>query len=47
MWFVAATLLFVVLLYGIAETLATRIRQQEEYIGAMTAIAILPCPRLA
>jgi ABC-2 type transport system permease protein len=41
-WFVAATVLFVVLMYGIAETLASRIRQQEEYIGATPAIAILP-----
>ena len=32
-WFVAAALLFVVLMYGIAETLAARIHQQEEYIG--------------
>jgi ABC-type polysaccharide/polyol phosphate export permease len=34
--------LFVVLMYGIAETLAARIQQQEEYIGATPAIAILP-----
>jgi ABC-2 type transport system permease protein len=41
-WFVAASVLFVVLMYGIAETLASRIRQQEEYIGATPAVAILP-----
>jgi ABC-2 type transport system permease protein len=41
-WFVAAAALFVVLMYGIAETLAARIHQQEEYIGATPAIAILP-----
>jgi ABC-2 type transport system permease protein len=41
-WFVAAAALFVVLMYGIAETLAARIRQQEEYIGVTPAIAILP-----
>jgi ABC-type polysaccharide/polyol phosphate export permease len=29
-------------MYGIAETLAARIHQQEEYIGATPAIAILP-----
>ena len=29
-------------MYGIAETLASRIHQQEEYIGATPAIAILP-----
>jgi ABC-2 type transport system permease protein len=41
-WFAAAALLFVVLMYGIAETLAARIHQQEEYIGATPVIAILP-----
>jgi ABC-2 type transport system permease protein len=41
-WFVAASALFVVLMYGIAETLAARIHQQEEYIAATPAIAILP-----
>jgi ABC-type polysaccharide/polyol phosphate export permease len=41
-WFVIATVLFVVLMYGIAETLASRIRSQEEYIAATPVIAILP-----
>jgi len=41
-WFAAAALLFVVLMYGVAETLAARIPQQEEYIGATPVIAILP-----
>src|SRR5947209_8395861 len=41
-WFVAAAMLFVVLMYGIAETLASRIHRQEEYIAATPAIAILP-----
>ena len=41
-WFVAAAVLFVVLMYAIAETLAARIHQQEEYIAATPAIAILP-----
>src|ERR687887_1674557 len=41
-WFAAAAVLFVILMYGIAETLAARIHQQEEYIGATPAIAILP-----
>src|SRR5262245_56193264 len=41
-WFVGAAVLFVILMYGIAETLAARIHQQEEYIGATPAIAILP-----
>jgi ABC-2 type transport system permease protein len=41
-WFVGAAVLFAVLMYGIAETLAARIHRQEEYIGATPAIAILP-----
>jgi ABC-2 type transport system permease protein len=41
-WFVAASLLFVVLMYAVAETLAAHIRTAEEYIGATPAIAILP-----
>jgi ABC-2 type transport system permease protein len=41
-WFTAAALLFVVLMYGIAETLAARIRRQEEYIAVTPAIAIVP-----
>jgi ABC-2 type transport system permease protein len=42
LWFAAAALLFVVLMYGIAETMAARIPSQEEYIGATPVIAILP-----
>jgi ABC-2 type transport system permease protein len=41
-WFVAAGLLFAVLMYGVAETLASRIPKQEEYIGATPVVAILP-----
>jgi ABC-type multidrug transport system permease subunit len=41
-WFVAATLLFTVFMYGVAETLASKINKQEEYIGATPALAILP-----
>jgi ABC-2 type transport system permease protein len=41
-WFTVAALLFVVLMYGIAETLAARIPRQEEYIAATPVIAILP-----
>jgi ABC-2 type transport system permease protein len=41
-WFVGATFLFVVMMYGAAETLASRIHQQEEYIGMTPVIAILP-----
>lgn len=42
LWFIASALLLAVGMYGIAETLANRIRKQEEYIGAVPAIAILP-----
>jgi len=41
-WFVAASVLFTVFMYGVAETLAARIPRQEEYIGATPAVAILP-----
>jgi ABC-2 type transport system permease protein len=41
-WFAGATLLFTVFMYGVAETLASRISKQEEYVGAVPAVAILP-----
>jgi len=41
-WFVAAALLFTVFIYGVAETLASRVHKQEDYIGAVPAVAILP-----
>jgi ABC-type multidrug transport system permease subunit len=41
-WFVAAALLFTVFMYGLAETLASRISKQEDYIGAVPAVAVLP-----
>src|SRR6478609_8839786 len=41
-WFVAASVLFTMFMYGVAETLAARIQRQEEYIGATPAVAILP-----
>jgi ABC-2 type transport system permease protein len=41
-WFTGAALLFTVFMYGVAETLASRINKQEEYIGATPAVAILP-----
>jgi ABC-2 type transport system permease protein len=41
-WFVAATLLFTVFMYGVAETLASRVTKQEDYVGAVPAVAILP-----
>ena len=41
-WFTAAALLFAVFMYGVAETLASRVSKQEEYIGATPVVAILP-----
>jgi ABC-2 type transport system permease protein len=41
-WFVAAALLFTVFMYSLAETLASRVKKQEDYIGAVPAVAILP-----
>jgi ABC-2 type transport system permease protein len=41
-WFAAGTALFIVLMYAVAETLASRIPREEEYIGAVPAVAILP-----
>jgi ABC-type polysaccharide/polyol phosphate export permease len=41
-WFVAASALLAVFMYGVAETLASRIPEQEEYIAATPAVAVLP-----
>jgi ABC-2 type transport system permease protein len=41
-WFAAAALLFTVFMYGLAETIASRVKRQEDYIGAVPAVAILP-----
>jgi ABC-2 type transport system permease protein len=41
-WFLGAALLFTILMYGIAEILASRIPNQEEYIGLTPVVAILP-----
>jgi ABC-2 type transport system permease protein len=41
-WFAAAALLFTIGMYGAAETLASRVPKQEEYIARVPAIAILP-----
>jgi ABC-type polysaccharide/polyol phosphate export permease len=42
LWFLAASLLFTVAMYGIAETLAARVPRSEEYIARLPAIAIVP-----
>ena len=41
-WFAAAALLFTVFMYGVAETLASRVSKQEDYVGATPVLAILP-----
>jgi ABC-2 type transport system permease protein len=41
-WFLAAAGLFAIGMYGVAETLASRVPKQEEYIARVPAIAILP-----
>jgi ABC-2 type transport system permease protein len=41
-WFAVAALGFAVFIYGVAELLASRMAGQEEYIGAVPAVAILP-----
>jgi ABC-2 type transport system permease protein len=42
LWFAAAVFLFAVAMYGVAEVLANRIPTQEEYIGALPPVAIVP-----
>ena len=42
LWFAAAATLFAIGMYGAAETLASRVPKQEEYIARVPAIAILP-----
>ena len=41
-WFVGASVLFAVLMYSLAEILASRIANQEEYIAATPIVAIVP-----
>jgi len=42
LWFLAAAALFTIGMYGAAETLASRVPKQEEYIARVPVIAILP-----
>jgi ABC-2 type transport system permease protein len=42
LWFVAAALVFAVLMYGLAEILSVRLPSPVEYIAAVPAIAIVP-----
>jgi ABC-type multidrug transport system permease subunit len=41
-WFLAAAVLFTVFMYGLAETVAARVTKQEDYVGAVPVLAILP-----
>ena len=41
-WFAVSTLCFSVAMYGVAEVLANRLPTQEEYIGALPPVAIVP-----
>jgi ABC-2 type transport system permease protein len=41
-WFVAASALLAIGMYGVAETIANRIPTLEEYTGALPALAIVP-----
>jgi ABC-2 type transport system permease protein len=42
LWFTAGALGLAVTMYAVAETLANRIPKQEDYVGAVPAIAIVP-----
>jgi ABC-2 type transport system permease protein len=41
-WFLAGSLLFTVFMYGLAETVASRVGKEEDYVGATPVLAILP-----
>lgn len=41
-WFLAAALLFTIFMYALAETVASRVSQEEDYVGAIPVLAILP-----
>ena len=41
-WFLGAALLFTVFMYGVAETVASRVTKEEDYVGATPVLAILP-----
>jgi ABC-2 type transport system permease protein len=42
LWFVAAALIFSILMYSVAEILATRLPSAEAYTGALPVVAIVP-----
>ena len=41
-WFLGAALLFAVFMYALAETVATRVSKEEDFVGATPVLAILP-----
>jgi len=41
-WFLSAAVLFTVFMYGLAETVASRVTKEEDYVGATPVLAILP-----
>jgi ABC-type multidrug transport system permease subunit len=41
-WFLGASLLFTVFMYGLAETVASRVSKEEDYVGSIPVLAILP-----
>jgi ABC-type multidrug transport system permease subunit len=41
-WFLASALLFTIFMYGLAETVASRMNKEEDYVGAIPVLAILP-----
>jgi ABC-2 type transport system permease protein len=41
-WFLAAALLFTIFMYGLAETVASRVTKEEDYVGGIPVLAILP-----
>jgi ABC-type multidrug transport system permease subunit len=41
-WFAAAALLFTVFMYTLAETVASRVSKEEDFVGATPVLAILP-----
>jgi ABC-2 type transport system permease protein len=41
-WFLAAASLFTVFMYALAETVASRVTKEEDYVGATPVLAILP-----
>jgi ABC-2 type transport system permease protein len=41
-WFLGAAVLFTVFMYGLAETVASRVDKEEDYVAATPVLAILP-----